>query len=280
MQRNRYPSTVNSPPESTMNAAEIEANSKTKFCTATIIGFLLFVSTEIVQAQSWVQPGELRNNALIDAGLYTQWPTPAVNSRSLAEHPEFTTTHPFDGIVLRLLLDARWCEEQDFDPNPDDPPQNQQPYLDSLAWSTHAVPYGVVESAIEDLKRVQWGMLTDNFVWYQFHDGGGSPVDLTKQNDWVSVQANAVLTVRVCREAELKGIFFDTEQYGYAPMKLGTPGLRRQRDRQWIEAVQSEFPEIRVLFTFAWCQDPDHTASLVGVKKFLNGVLDGVRVPN
>ncbi len=251
----------------------------TKFCAAAIIGFRLFVSAEIVQAQSWVKPGELRNKALIDAGLYTQWSIPAVNSRSLAEHPGFTTTHPFDGIVVRLLLDAKWCEEQGFDPNPDDPPQNQQPYLDSLVWSTHTVPYGAVESAIEDLKRVQWGTLTDNFVWYQFRDEGGSPVDLTKQNDWASVQGNAVLTARVCREAELKGIFFDTEQYGYAPMKLGTPGLRRQRGQQWIEAVQSEFPEIRVLFTFAWCEDLDNTAFLVGMKDFLNGVLDGVRAP-
>lgn len=121
--------------------------------------------------------------------------------------------------------------------------------------------------------------MTDNFLWYQFRNGGGFPVNIARDSDWSAVKQNAVMAARVCREAELKGILFDTEQYGYAPLKEATPDLRRQRGRQWIEAVQTEYPAIRVMFTFAWCNDLIHTEFLAGLQDFLNGMLDEIQPP-
>ena len=236
---------------------------------------------QLASAQSWPRPAELRSKKLIDAGIYTLWSRPSsVHSRLLAERPEFTTAHPFDGIALRALLAADWCRGQGLQEDPADPPANQDPFLDSVAWSTRKIPVTAVESAIADLQRVQWGTLTDNFLWYQFRDSGGtSPVDITQPEEWAVVKHNAAMAARICRMGKLKGLLFDTEQYGYSPLKQGTPELRRRLGRAWMEAVQQEFPGIRVIITFAWSNDLDQAAILVGVKDFLNGMLEGLVEP-
>ena len=246
------------------------------------ISLLVFlVCTQTATPQGWPRPSELRSKKLIDAGIYTLWSHPSsVHSRLLAERPEFTRAHPFDGIALRALLDADWCREQGLQEDPADPPTNQDPFLDSLAWSTRKIPVTAVEGAIADLQRVQWGTLTDNFLWYQFRDAGGtSPVDITRAEDWDTVKHNAAMAARICRMGKLKGMLFDTEQYGYSPLKQGTPELRRTLGREWMETVQEEFPGIRVMITFAWSNDLDQAAILVGVKDFLNGMLEGLVEP-
>lgn len=242
---------------------------------------LCLVSAQSAAPQEWPRPSELRSKKLIDAGIYTLWSSPsAVHTRLLAERPEFTTAHPFDGIALRALLDPVWCREQGLKHDPADPPANQEPFLDSLAWSTKKISATAVDAAIADLGRVQWGTLTDNFLWYQFRDGGGAwPVDITRRQDWDTVKHNAAMAARICRMGKLKGLLFDTEQYGYSPLKQGTPELRRKLGREWMEAVQQEFPGIRVMITFAWSNDLDQAAILAGVKDFLNGMLEGLVKP-
>ena len=122
--------------------------------TFLLIGLAIASNRVVAQSQSWAKPSELRNKKLIDAGIYTFYSTPAIHSRSLAEYSEFTSTHPFDGIAVRALLESKWRIQQNLKPDPDDPARNQEPYLDYLAWSTRTVPESAIQSAITDLKRV------------------------------------------------------------------------------------------------------------------------------
>ncbi|MEE3371163.1 MAG: hypothetical protein VX346_17655 [Planctomycetota bacterium] len=231
--------------------------------------------------QTWPAPGEMRSKKLIDAGIYTLWSHPSsVHSRLLAARPEFTRLHPFDGIALRALLAADWCRGQGLQEDPADPPTNQEPFLDSVAWSTRKIPVTAIEAVIADLQRVQWGTLTDNFLWYQFRDSGGTaPVDITQPAEWAVVKHNAVMAARICRQGKLKGLLFDTEQYGYRPLQKGNAELRQRLGREWMESVQAEYPEIRVMITFGWGPDLDQAEFLAGVKDFLNGMLAGLKGP-
>tara|TARA_B100000809_G_scaffold266629_1_gene330365 strand:- start:783 stop:2684 length:1902 start_codon:yes stop_codon:yes gene_type:complete len=246
---------------------------------------LFFVDT--IQAQSWTRPSELRSKKLIDAAIYTLDSAPVpLNSRTLAEHSQFTLTHPFDGIAVRAELDAKWCEQlrSRFKDQPD---VNIEANLDTFLWSKQSVPFAAAESAVANLNRVQWGSLTDNFLWCNFR--GGEDVlraDITNDKDWAAVEHNARVVGRVCKEAKFKGLLLDTEQYGhYAnsedpfPLGRGTAEQRRERGRRWIKAIQSECPDVRIIIFFAWSPDLEKAGFLKGVRDFLDGMLEGIEEP-
>ncbi len=221
--------------------------------------------------REWAKPSELRSKKLIDAGIYTM--DSKMNSHWLADHPEFTTKHPFDGLVVRLPLKAGWCKTHDLPPDT---------HFDDLAWSTKSVSYEAVQDAIADLKRTKWGQLTDNFLWWNLR-GGVEKLrgDLENDDDWKALEHNARLAARICKEANLKGLLFDTEQYGvfpgtkfHYPFGKAKADLLRKRGRAWMNAVQQECPDLVILFTFAWAPDLDAAGFLAGVKEFLNGMLD------
>lgn len=225
-------------------------------------------------AGNWARPAELRTKKLIDAGIYTM--DSPVNARWLADHPEFTTAHPFDGIAVRLPLAAEWCQEEGL-------PEGAR--FDDVVWKTRPVPYAAVAGAVADLKRTRWGPLTDNFLWWNLRGGTKklAGADPESDDDWKAIEHNAALAARVCKEAGLKGLLFDTEQYGafpgtksHYPFGKAKPEVLRKRGRAWMKAVQQECPDIVVLFTFAWSPDLDAAGFLAGVKDFIDGMLDGI----
>ena len=63
------------------------------------------------------------------------------------------------------------------------------------------------------------------------------------------------------------------------PMGKDSPELVRQRGRQWIKAVQAEFPQITIVIFFAWSPDLYQPEFLAGIKPFLDGVLEGIEEP-
>ncbi len=229
---------------------------------------------EVAAGREWPQPAELRTKKLIDAGIYTM--DSKINSRWLAEHPEFTTTHPFDGITLRIPLDADWCKTQGL---------QDGLAFDDVVWKKLAVPHEAVAPAVADLKRAKWGQLTDNFLWWNLR--GGTKIlknaDPESDDDWKVIEHNAALAARICRESGLKGLLFDTEQYGsfpgtksHYPFGKAKAEVLQKRGRAWMKAVQKECPDIVIIFTFAWAPDLDQAGFLAGVKDFINGMLDAI----
>jgi predicted GH43/DUF377 family glycosyl hydrolase len=227
-----------------------------------------------VPGREWANPAELRSKKLIDAGIYTL--DSKLDSHWLAEHPEFTTAHPFDGIALRLVLAADWCKKEGL-------PEGTR--FDDVVWKTRLVPYEALAGAVADLKRTKWGRLTDNFLWWNLRGGTKKlpSADLEKDDDWKAIEHNAALAARVCKEAGLKGLFFDTEQYGafpgtksHYPFGKAKAEVLRKRGLAWMKAVQKECPDVVVVFTFAWAPDLDRAGFLAGVKEFINGMLEGI----
>jgi hypothetical protein len=109
--------------------------------------------------------------------------------------------------------------------------------LNQLTMLNVPIPWSVVEDAVNDLKRVQWGDVTDNFLWYCFsgfasdEDAATKAVRPDSAADWNVVVQNAVLCARMCREAGLKG-FDPVFWYGV----VGPAGI----PRPVVERVQGE----------------------------------------
>jgi len=124
--------------------------------------------------------------------------------------------------------------------------------------------------------------------------------DFANDRDWAILEHNATMAARLCREAGFQGFWLDTEQYGNYrwrtatgvpefdpdrpknlkfPLGRDTPELLRRRGAQWIRAVQSELPAVKIMITFAWSPDANGYEPLKGVNGFLDGVLDGIQAP-
>jgi hypothetical protein len=246
-------------------------------------------------SEPWASPKELRNKRVIASGQFgTSRGERAVTSRFLANHPEFFSSFPYDGYVVPALVPAEAVEKLGL--------PRQEHFLHTLVWNRVRLPYEVIAPIVKDLKSVQWKQCTDNFLNYSMMDGarGRATPDLAKDEDWEILEQNAGMAARLCREANLKGFWLDTEQYGNYrwrnpsgmpefdpnrptglkfPLGKDTPELLRRRGRQWIRAVQKELPEVKIMVTFAWSPDANEYGPLKGVSPFLDGVLEGMQAP-
>ncbi len=251
--------------------------------------YLQLAEFKAVGADLWAAPAELRTKKVINAGQYSTlnlYQEDAPTPKFLADNPDYPANHPFDGLSVPILLDRQWLTNQGL--------LEAEYALQDLVMTKLLIPWSQVSSAVADLKRVNWGHLTDNFLWYRVSDASASgdfdtryAVDPNSSNDWFIVRQNAALSARICREAGLKGFMMDTEQYTkYAsgeeyPFGKGTAATWRERGQQWIEAVQSEFPGITIIFFFSWGpeSEPGGWAHYENLKYFMNGVLAGVQSP-
>ncbi|MEI8040892.1 MAG: discoidin domain-containing protein [Verrucomicrobiota bacterium] len=251
--------------------------------------YLQIAEFKALGVERWASPAELRGKKVIGAGQYTainpddpDAPTP----KFLANNPDYLANHPFDGISIQVPVDLAWCTNQGL--------ISQSAYgLNQLTMTRLAIPYSAVQAAVADLQRVSWGHLTDNFLWYGLWDASQwgdndtrYPVDPASASDWTNVTRNAALCARICREANLKGFTMDTEQYSNYesgepyPFGKGTPEVWRQRGQQWIQAVQAEFPAIKIILFFSW--GPESEGAWPGyenLKYFMNGILASVQAP-
>ena len=239
--------------------------------------------------QAWVSPAELRDKKVINTGIFSRvnpadpdWPSP----QYLATHPDYLANTPFDGLTIPVPIDQAWTTSQGL--------VSQPVYgLNQLTMLNVPIPWSVVEGAVNDLKQVQWGHVTDNFLWYGFsefasdEDAATKSVNPSSSADWNVVVQNAAICARMCREAGLKGFMMDPEQYGhyptgeYYPFGLGSAATWRSRGEQWIKAVQSEYPEILLNSFFSWGpeSEPGGWDDYPNLSHFMDGVLAGIEAP-
>ncbi len=238
----------------------------------------------------WASPSELRRKKMIGGGLYTIYgEETAITPHFLARHPEFVDSYPFDGIVIPAVLSSEWVEglkltKQGMPLLPK--------YLHELVWNKIRIPDRAVEQTLRDLQSMRRGGLTDNFLLYGMVDGarGLMTPDLANDEDWSVLRENAMLAARVCREGRLQGIWLDTEQYGHYrwrtesgmpefdpnrpqghpfPLGLHSPQVLRRRGEEWIRAIQTEFPEIKIMTLSRGHPTPFPTVLSKGSSHFL-----------
>ncbi|MBN1342821.1 MAG: hypothetical protein JXQ73_09095 [Phycisphaerae bacterium] len=189
----------------------------------------------------------------------------------LRQHVAQMQTKPFDGLVFKLegggkvLTPTPWTDAQ---------------FADDY----------------ENLRQIQWGRLTDNFVimW------AASDQDWFNDEHWNAIENNVRLVARAARIARCVGVCFDPEPYGANPWQYDKLPHRasktfeqyetvaRRRGRQFLLAIQAELPRPKLLTFFqisyvrrlAVPMAPGQRKELLAretyglLPAFLNGMLD------
>lgn len=190
---------------------------------------------------------------------------------------------PFDGCVFELRLNSQggaWIPGT----------------LGLFSWNafgTRAIRESELRRASYELTRIPFGRFKENFIRFNV-----TPGDVDWIDGFQPVLENARLIARIARDAQVRGILFDTEYYQKNPFDYRIQAkvhgkswedfsaVVEERGRQFIEALQQEYPGITVFMTFGFSLP--HAKVGVQVEKlpeaqdglfvpFLNGMLSGAK---
>ncbi|MFY7952527.1 MAG: hypothetical protein ACOVT5_08465, partial [Armatimonadaceae bacterium] len=238
--------------------------------------------------ERWATPAELDGKTVLGAGQYSaisveseHCPTPEF----LRKHPDYLENHPFNGVAIPVRVPESWCKQNGLI-------ENAGYALHDLVFTAIPLDDRAVAAARNDLRAVRWAHCTENRLWVTVRDGTRSgetnhqaPI-LTEAN-WGVACANAAVVAKLARDSRLVGLVVDTEQYTnyrsgeHYPFGKFNKETWRQRGRQWIEAVQTAFPNVSLLFFFSWGpeHEPGGWPGYENLKPFMDGILDAIRAP-
>ena len=130
-----------------------------------------------------------------------------------------------------------------------------------VCWSKARFAWSDLAGSLADLQACRFVRMTDNFVRFNVCPGD---VDWFDDAGMATVCSNAKLAARLAREGRCKGFMFDVEMYNkalfnYAEQNKLHPGSFaeyeakvRQRGREFMQAVNSEYPDITMMLTYAY----------------------------
>ena len=202
---------------------------------------------EQVRSIGWDKP----KKKLIEVG----WDTRPV--AYLRKHIRKMEQVPLDGVIFKLDMEAK--------------------YRDGFTWDTQWTEEEL-KDIFDDLAHIEWKTFTDNFVlvyWgertYDYQranrDNNKCGLDWYDDAQWENILHNIKLMTKAVVIGRCKGICFDPEVYhrrlwNYDPVQsYNYDGVAhrqtktyeeycaqvRKRGRQYIEAIQSVMPNIRIL---------------------------------
>lgn len=199
------------------------------------------------------------------------------DSAFLRDHWETIDKHaPFDGIAI--TAEFYW---------------NGNRYEDHGVIQAKKWPREALEPALENIKKARFERVTHNFVRV---NGPQKRIDWFHDEQWEAVVANVSNMAWFAKEAGLKGICFDPEQYASSQYTWRpesgksfeeTAIKARQRGAEMMKAIGKEYPEITIwalwLFskTLPNCDPEEANQVLSGMDynlwpAFLNGWLDAL----
>jgi hypothetical protein len=178
------------------------------------------------------------------------WDTPG--TAFLRKHLKQFEASPFDGIVITVRAK----------PGDERLGGDTAKSLAWTAWQRRRFMPEDYQHAIEDLKAAKSQKLTDNFIAVISQPGAG--FDWFDDAAWADVLHNITIMTRIARAGACAGLMFDPEEYAgpmwsYARMPDGVrakhgydeyAGKVRQRGREFIKAVNGEFPGVTILTLF------------------------------
>lgn len=201
-----------------------------------------------------------------------EWGGDSPNTRQFREQIATFEKSPFDGTVISAI-------GKDGDKSVD---------LAWLAFSTTAYKREWFAEAVKDLQAARPKRFTEDFLRFNNTPGG---VDFFDDAGWSAIVNNAKVAAWVARQGGLKGWMFDTEQYEKQTFKYKDQrdaktrsfdeykAAARRRGNELIRAVNGEFPDITILFTFAhtlmagdWNRLPEAQYGLM--PPFIDGMLE------
>jgi hypothetical protein len=214
-----------------------------------------------------VPPGPTSNKKLI------LWGAGAPDTRQFRDQIKLMEKTPFDGTVISAVGKDG----------------GQAPNLAWSAFSRTAIKREAFKEAVQDLKETKRRKFTDCFLRFNVTPGN---VDYFDDEGWAAIVSNAKLAAWVAHEGGLKGWMFDTEPYENHPFSYRHQGqaksrsfdqykaAARQRGRELIHAVNEEFPDITILFTFTSTLAVAHHDKLSDsdyglLPSFMDGIFEG-----
>lgn len=175
--------------------------------------------------------------------IYWGWqsPTPQFLHDNIVEIEEM----PFDGVTIDIPVTS-----------PGDETLGKSMFY-PRAW----IRKWMVEKELKLLKETQFKKLTDNFIVLRL---SASPETIDWFDDFESVINNFRTAAWLAKDAGLKGFLIDLEQYGHS--RIFTYAYRKYPEKSWAEyeaqvfqksreimqAINSEYPEITILFQRAY----------------------------
>jgi len=142
-------------------------------------------------------------------------------------------TKPFDGIIFRL---REWNHA--FDPRP---------------WDE-----AKLKPQLDDLAAIEWKTFTDNFLC--LYAANNWKMDWFNDEQWKGITANLRLSAKAAKIGRCVGLVFDPEPYGDNPWAYVGKNKDHsfaeveaqvcKRGAQFMRALQTELPEVRVLTFF------------------------------
>jgi hypothetical protein len=144
------------------------------------------------------------------------------------------------------------------------------------------------EQAIDDLKATEFRRFTDRFVRVNVTPG---KVNWFDDQAWSTVLDNFSVAAQIAKQGRCKGFMFDVEQYDgqlfdYRQQKekkdfAAYQRQVRQRGKEWMAAVNKDFPAITILVPFGYSiaqprgRAKDRSQASYGLlADFLDGMLD------
>lgn len=206
------------------------------------------------------------------------WGTP--DTTYLRAHIRDMERDPFEGLGFRLM--GR---------RPDGGEYPGYHPMTSEKWERR-----YFDQALEDLRHIEFGKFTDNFV--KFYLGGNKGFDIFSDAHWEATLHNLDIIVDAARLANCKGFVIDPENYDLATWKPRskdpaaydrTAAELRRRGRQFIEFINERMPNATLIFLFLpsyldkfGVLDTDDPKPILMeleyglLPAFTNGMLDGI----
>jgi hypothetical protein len=238
-------------------------------CSSCIV--LLIFLTVAAQNPVTGQPAPAKDPPKSKKVIEWGWDEP--DTKFMRENVEKMEQFPFDGLVFHAMTGKG----------------------DNLAWEVWGArkfAFDDFMQAVGDLKATRFNRFTDRFLRVNVTP---AKVDWFDDDAWAAVANNFGVAAHIAKEGRCKGFMFDTEQYegvtvfDYRQQKnkdkktfADYRAKVRERGREWIKAVNKEYPDITILFTFGYdvtywrAEKPNDrsTAAYGLLADFLDGVLD------
>jgi len=198
------------------------------------------------------------------------WPNTAYVRAHISEMEKF----PFDGVVIAVSDELQ--------------PKYSGDCVGFRAWGKQRFDPTKYQHAIDDLKNTSFKKFKDNFLAVEAMPGD---VDWFSDDDFAGVAQNLKLMAKIAHEGGCRGIEFDPEEYGAnkvwtwaswpeAIQKKHTEEecitIARQRGREIMRAMNSEFPDIKVMFLLGPGYTTAHTVAGNHKYRLLLPFIDGM----
>ena len=199
------------------------------------------------------------------------------DTQFVREHIQDMEKGPFDGVVIHVGR------------------RDAGDSISSSPWGKKKFEPKDYEFAIEDLKANKFQRLTENFIQTVTVPGDVDWFD----PEWSTIAHNFACLAQIAKQGGCKGIILDPEVYvsypvwSYAdlPRELKSAhtykeyqAKARERGREWIRAVNKEFPDITILSlwgyslpyieTHIWARRPLEDIPSTLLTAFFDGIVD------